>query len=128
MTRSLHLAACLLAAALAACDGWGGCTLNIVPGVVVEVRDGVTGQFLTTTPRGVVRQGTFVDSLEVSGFTDDVPPRVATLAGADERAGIYVVQIEADGYLPWDTTGVRVTEDDCHVRTVHFTADLNPLP
>jgi hypothetical protein len=127
MTPPLHLAASLLAAALAACDD-GGCTLNIVPGVVVEVRDGVTSQFLTTTPRGVARQGTFVDSLEVSEFTDDVPPRVATLTGADERAGIYVVQIEADGYLPWDTTGVRVTEDDCHVRTVRFTADLEPVP
>jgi hypothetical protein len=48
--------------------------------------------------------------------------------GAQERAGRYVVQIEADGYLPWDTVGVRVGEDDCHVRTATFTAALDSAP
>jgi hypothetical protein len=61
-------------------------------------------------------------------FTADVPPRVITLAGAHERAGIYSVQLEAVGYEPWDTAGVRVTEDECHVRTARFTAALEPAP
>jgi hypothetical protein len=119
---------CLAGLPLAACDISEACTLNIVPGVEVEVRDRITGQFLTTPPRGVVREGTYQDSLKVSGFTEDVPPRVRTLMGAQERAGRYVVQIEADGYLPWDTVGVRVGEDDCHVRTATFTAALDSAP
>jgi hypothetical protein len=49
-----------------------------------------------------------------------------TLAGADERGGIYSVHLEADGYQPWDTAGVRVTEGDCHVSTGRFTAEMNP--
>lgn len=123
----MRVAFCVLSLPVLGCDV-GACTLNIVPAVEVDVKDGVTSEFLTTTPRGVVREGTFEDSLEVSGYTTDVPPRVRTLIGADERPGRYVVQIEADGYLPWDTAGVRVSEDDCHVRTATFTAALDPAP
>jgi hypothetical protein len=119
---------CCAGLPLAACDIGETCTLNIVPGVEVLVRDRTTDQFLTTTPRGVVREGTFQDSLEVSGFTEDVPPRVRTLMGAEERTGRYVVHIEAEAYLPWDTVGVRVGRDDCHVHTARFTAFLDPLP
>jgi hypothetical protein len=118
---------CCAGLPLAACDIAEGCTLNIAAGVEVEVRDRTTDQFLTTPPRGVVREGTFQDSLEVSGFTEDVPPRVRTLIGAEERTGRYVVHIEAEGYLPWDTVGVRVGRDDCHVQTARFTAALSPL-
>jgi hypothetical protein len=119
---------CLSGVPLAACHITEGCTLNIVAGVEVEVRDRTTDQFLTTPPRGVVREGSFQDSLEVSSITEDVPPRVRMLMGAEERAGRYVVHIEAEGYLPWDTVGVRVGRDDCHVRTARFTAALDPLP
>ena len=35
------------------------CTLNIEPGVEVELRDRPTDEYLTVTPRGVVREGTF---------------------------------------------------------------------
>lgn len=121
------LAACALIAPLSGCDA-GACTLNIEPGVEIAVRDGVSGEYLTVSPRGVVREGTYEDSLEVSGFTDDVPPRVRTLMGAQERPGRYVVQIAADGYLPWDTAGVRVNEGDCHVQTARFSAELEPGP
>ena len=123
----LDLPLCLALLTLAACDISEGCTLNIAAGVEVEVHDRTTEQFLTTPPHGVVREGTFQDSLEVSGVTEDVPPRVRTLSGAEERTGRYVVHIEAEGYLPWDTVGVRVGRDDCHVHTAEFTAALSPL-
>jgi hypothetical protein len=64
--------ACL--SALTGCDIGGICTLSIEPGVEVEVRDRVTQDFIASTPRGVVREGAFQDSLEVSGFTTDAPP------------------------------------------------------
>lgn len=128
MAPRSQLAAGLFCAALAGREPDEGCTLVLVPGIAVEVRDRITNEFLATTPRGVVVEGASVDSLVVSGFSDHVPPRVTTFHGARERAGRYVVRIEADGYAPWDTAGIRVTEDDCHVRTVRFTAELEPLP
>lgn len=112
----------------AACSEPGACLLNILPAVEVEVRDRVSSELLTTTPRGVVREGAFQDSLRVGGTTFENPPRVVTLIGADERTGRYVVQVVADGYQAWDTTGVQVTADECHVRTARFTAALDPVP
>ena len=123
MKYSLML--CLLAATLAACDSWGGCSLSVEPGIRVEVRDGTTNEFLTATPRGVARAGTFEDSLEVSGLSADVPPRVAELQGW-VRAGRYAVHLAADGYQSWDTAGVRVSEGDCGVLTTSFTTALQP--
>ena len=121
----LRFAAGALLPALMGCEP---CTLSIEPGVEVEVRDRVTQDFIAATPRGVAREGAFQDSLEVSGFTTDAPPRVTRLMGAQERPGRYVVQVEADGYLPWDTAGVRVEEGECSVRTARFTAALEPAP
>ncbi|MDQ3223163.1 MAG: hypothetical protein M3Q75_06800, partial [Gemmatimonadota bacterium] len=88
----------------------------------------VTNDFLTTTPRGVVREATFQDSLRIGSTTFENPPRVVSLVGADERTGRYVVQVKADGYQPWDTAGIQVTADACHVQTVRFTAALEPAP
>jgi hypothetical protein len=104
---------------LAGCD-MGACTLNIVSGVAVEVRDRVTNEYLTVTPRGVAREGIYQDSLRAG--------EPSSLSGADERPGRYVVQVAADGYLPWDTAGVQVREGGCHVRTATFTAALMPVP
>jgi hypothetical protein len=116
---------CVALLTLAGCmENGGTCTLSVEPAVEVEVRDGATQEFLATTPRGIAQEGTYQDSLQVWTMTADVPPRVATLAGASERAGTYSVHLEADGYQPWDTAGVRVTEGDCHVRTVRFTAEM----
>lgn len=126
MKASLLL--CLLAAPLTACqDPEVGCTLNILPAVEVEVRDAVSGEHLAVTPRGIARDGAFQDSLRVGSTTLSIPPLVVTMVGADERAGTYLVQLEAEGYQPWDTSGVVVTGDECHVRTVSFAADLEPV-
>jgi hypothetical protein len=76
----------------------------------------------------VAREGGFEDSLRVSNRTIDDPPRVLTMIGADERAGTYVVQVEAEGYQPWDTSGIRAVRDGCHVQTVTLTAALDPAP
>ena len=118
---------CLLAVPLAACQDPGACTQNIVPAIEVEVRDAVSGTHLSVTPRGVARDGGFEDSLRVGSTTFEDPPLVVTMIGADERAGTYLVQLEAEGYQAWDTSGVRVTRDECHVRTASFTAELEPV-
>lgn len=118
----------LVVLSLPGCDVGTTCTLNIVPAVEVEVRDRVTNEYLTVTPRGVASEGNYADSLRDGGQTLDVPPRTISLIGADERPGRYVVRIAADGYEPWDTAGVQALEDDCHVRTARFTSALQPVP
>lgn len=120
-----RIAGCLVAAPLlGACQL---CTLSIDPAVEVEVRDRTTNQFLFVTPRGLVREGAYQDSLTVNSVTTDVPPRVRSLTAAGERPGTYSAHLEADGYQPWDTARVRAGEGGCHVQTVRFTAALNPV-
>jgi hypothetical protein len=118
----------LIVHTIGGCMGPGICTLSVEPGIAIQVRDRTTSGFLSTAPRGVVREGTFQDSLRVGGVTADVPPLVTMLIGADERGGRYTAHLEADGYQPWDTAGIRVTEGECHVRTVSFTAAMEPVP
>lgn len=112
---------------LTGCDIGGGCTLSVEPGIRVTVLDRATGQSMTPVPRGVAREGTFQDSLEASGFTADVPPRVATMDGW-VPVGRYTVHLAADGYEAWDTAGVQVEEGDCGLVTASFTAALQPVP
>ena len=106
---------CLTLLPLAACEDPGfACSADVRPAVEVEVRDAVSGEHLSVTPRGVAREGLFQDSLRVGSTTLSIPPLVVTMVGADERAGTYLVQLEAEGYQAWDTSSVRVTRDECH--------------
>jgi hypothetical protein len=122
----LEATVCLVAGTLSACQDPGACTADIRPAVEVEVRDAVGGEHLSVTPRGVARDGTFEDSLRVGSTTLSIPPLVVSMVGADERAGTYLVWLEAEGYQAWDTSGIQVFRDECHVQTVRFTAALDP--
>ncbi len=113
----------IVASAIGGCGGM--CPTVAGSGIQVEVRDRQTGAYLATVPRGVVREGTYQDSLRVAA---DLPAGVTMLIGAFDRPGRYVVQIEADGYLPWDTAGVDVDEGDCGVGTASFIAALEAVP
>jgi hypothetical protein len=125
---SWNVALLLGAPFAAACSEPVSCLQNVEPAVEVEVRDRITGDFLSTTARGLVREGSFEDSLRIAATTLELPPRVVSLIAAEERTGRYVVLVEADGYQGWDTVGVQVTRDECHVRTARFTAALDPAP
>jgi hypothetical protein len=125
--RVFHSLLFLLAPALgtATLSGCEGCPTIAGSGIQVEVRDRQTGAYLATTPRGVAWEGTYQDSLRAPG---NLPPEVTSLIGAVDRPGRYVVEIEADGYQPWDTAGVQVGEDHCGVGTASFTAALLAAP
>jgi hypothetical protein len=118
----------LVSAMLGACSEPVLCTDDIRPAVEVTIVDRVTQDYLAVLPRGVVREGTFEDSLEIHSTTAEVPARVVSMIAAPERIGIYAVHIEADGYQPWDTAAVTVGRDECHVRTATFTASLDRVP
>src|SRR5262245_25348558 len=105
-------------------DQQGICTTEMRRAIEVEVRDAASNEYIAGVTRGVVRDGSFVDSLRVVGEIGGDPALSTILGGADERPGIYAVSLEADGWESWDTTGVVVASDACHVRTVSFTAKL----
>jgi hypothetical protein len=101
------------------------CTANIVPGVVVEIRDAFDGTPLAASARGVAREGSFVDSLRPHGSLGN--GTLVSRAAADERAGSYTVTVEHAGYLTWQR-GARVRANECHVETVTLTAYLIATP
>jgi hypothetical protein len=124
-SHTLALSASLVTISLlGACSDPGLCTADVLPAVAVQVRDASTDSFIAGLVRGIVTDGAFEDSLEVIGSLEPSVP--TTLGGADERPGTYAVHLEGAGYDAWDTAGVRVTRDDCHVRTASFTARLTP--
>jgi hypothetical protein len=122
------LSSLLITLSLARCSEPAACTADIRPAVAVTVQDAQTQDYLGVEPRGVARDGNYQDSLRVWSTTLTLPPQVVSLAAADERRGVYTVELEADGYEPWDTAGVLVSSDECHVRTATFTAFLQPVP
>ena len=98
------------------------CTLEARAAIGVLVRDSVSGTAPDTAGAVVlVVDGVYRDTAEF--------PQYSTQAGtlyylARERAGRYTVRVEQPGYQPWERTGVRVTRDECHVRTVELIALL----
>lgn len=69
---------------------------------------------------GLARDGSFVDTLEVYELSEGT----LDFYGAYERAGRYDITISKPGYQTWQRTNIRVSEDECHVRTVRLDALL----
>lgn len=92
------------------------CTALYAYGLNVTVLDATTDDPLPVTPMGIARDGQYRDTMEVMGNH---------LMGAGERAGNYDITVTAPGYVPWDTTGIVVTADECHVHGVSLTASLH---
>jgi hypothetical protein len=94
-------------------------------GLIVEVRDSVTGEPAAVGARLVARDGAYADTSKQlpDPYTDPL-----VLHAAGERAGWYDVSVKKAGYSDWRRTPVRVTKDDCHVRTVRLAARLQPAP
>jgi len=119
--RATTLPLLILSMVLAGCSEWGGCTLSVEPGVLVEIRDAAEGTPIAATASGTVTDGSYEESLRLYDGS-------LTRAGADERAGTYRVQVVHPGYVPWEQTDVRVRDRGCHVDTVTLRADLQRAP
>jgi len=120
---------CAILATLSGCTIFSGpqvCPASINPGIVVEVRDARTGSFIALGARGVVREGTYVDSLKPYAFSSSDPSSVTSLQAALGRAGTYSVEVEHDGYQRWTISGIRVQKQTCGIRTVRLRASLVP--
>jgi hypothetical protein len=110
----------VLSAGAAACDRFTGseCTLDLRPALAVEVRDSVTSAAAGQGARLIATDGVYADTAQFEG------PFGGPYRLADERAGTYTVTVEQEGYRLWSRSGIRVTRDECHVRTVSLTARL----
>jgi hypothetical protein len=126
--RVVSFVACIAAGvvALTACSDQGICTEDVRPAVEVEIREAGTEQFLAGLARGILRDGTFEDSLRIFGVQGSDPAEVTSLAGADERTGTYELHVVALGYASFDTAGIVVGFDGCHVETAKLTIRLEP--
>ena len=98
------------------------CTDEFVYGLHVTVQDSVTGAPAASGAQLIARDGAYADTVTVPPAAED--PDNWVLQAAGERPGVYTVTVRKAGFLAWERTGVVVTADDCHVRTVELTARL----
>jgi len=104
-----------------------GCTADARPGVVLAVEDARTGAPLSGYALWLRREapGAAPAALPVDSAMVTAPPP-APWAGALEQPGRYALRVAKAGYRAWDSTGIVVTSDACHVRTVHLRVRLRP--
>lgn len=100
------------------------CDYLLRPAVSVEVTDARSGNTLVDHAVGVVRDGTFSDSLRLCSVFGASTAR----CGAYERIGTYDVDVQHSGYQSWAARGVQVSKGTCHVNTVTLKAALLPAP
>lgn len=93
------------------------CTEEALAAVNVHLIDPRTDAHLRGPATVEVRDGEFAESAAGD---------LGIVSLAFERAGTYAVRVRAAGFAPWDTAGVRVTEDECHVRPVRLDVRLRP--
>jgi hypothetical protein len=88
------------------------CTTEYVSGLVLEVREAGTG---APAAQGAVATVTDGDYVEVAAGPVSGDPNAVFIAAAGERPGTYAIQVVREGYITWDTAGVVVEADICHV-------------
>jgi hypothetical protein len=101
------------------------CTEQFVFGLQLEVREADVGAPAAQGAVATVTDGGYVEV--VAGPLSGRPDALFLLA-AGERAGTYDIEVTRDGFEAWDTTGVVVEEDICHVLTEQVPVFLTRLP
>ncbi|MGD8320233.1 MAG: carboxypeptidase-like regulatory domain-containing protein [Gemmatimonadota bacterium] len=97
------------------------CTDEARPGIVLQVVDPISAAPILTGVTVTFQDGDYTET-----YTSASAPS-GTFSGAYERPGTYVVAAAKDGFETWIRTGVEVTADQCHVKTVQLQAVLQPL-
>jgi hypothetical protein len=122
----MGVVAVVLALGLAACSENEPlaviCTEQLVFGLSLEVRDAATGDPIAHDATASIRDGAWSEEVRAYNPGD---PNALYLVGAAERRGLYAITVAKPGYAAWDTTGIRVVGDECHVQTVTLKVDMN---
>ena len=103
----------------------GTCHTGYPPGIRIDVVDAGSGR---SVPQSANPTGFAISGGGREPMTEVAPsPERTVLEGAHGRAGVYDVEITAEGYDTWRTSGISVEVDNCgHARTVEMTARLLP--
>lgn len=120
-SASWRVALLTVAAATSACTGVlsPNCTDVAKAAIAVDILDSATGETAVAGARAIAVEGEYADT----AFSDHVAT-VGPYLLAFERPGTYTLTVEKPGYQPWSRSGIRVTDDRCHVRSVRVTALL----
>src|SRR5688500_4013415 len=100
------------------------CSAEARPGIAVAATDARSGAALGDFTVVLRPEGAGAGAPRDSSRAAPAPPGV--WYGASERAGRFTLRVTRTGYRPWDTAGVVVTRDVCHVRTVRLSVPLAP--
>jgi hypothetical protein len=126
--RAAIVGMCVALLAATACSNSGptgvACSQVYVYGISLKVQNAVTGARITDSTAVQIKDGGYVESYNYLGPADQPTSGVLSVAG--ERAGTYNISIRKDGFAPYDTAGIKVTRDVCHVHGVQVTANLQP--
>lgn len=101
------------------------CTAEYVSGLVLEVRERGGGG---PAAQGAVATVTDGEYVEVAAGPVSGHPDAVFIGAAGERPGTYAIQVTREGFVPWDTTGVVVEADICHVIPTHVRVELSQPP
>ncbi len=103
------------------------CTDNIESGLWFELFDKETGERLHCDATITIEDGDYIEELidcmggsSAAGDGDFI----IGVGAAPERAGIYNVTIEKEGYQNWYSSNIEVSEGICHVNQVQIQAYL----
>jgi hypothetical protein len=97
------------------------CPANLPPPILVEVRDGLTGQPAAQGASGWIKKGNDTSPLYLAGSGDPL------VLASDGGAGTYDVVVQKVSYTTWIRSGVFVAGGRCGVqRSVVLKADLQP--
>lgn len=101
-------------------DSPGGtnCTEEARAGLMVLVKDAISGVELTEGVTVTATDGSYVE--ELTNF----PEFSNEFTGAYERAGTYVLTVTKEGYVTHTSEPIVVGEDECHVIGEHVTVEI----
>lgn len=94
--------------------------------IVVQVSDAITGAPLGAGARGVISDGSYVDSLRPQN--PDASGRAPALVAGAGRPGTYDVTVFHTGYQSWQATDVVVGTNGCGLAGRILHANLEPRP
>ncbi len=100
------------------------CTLQLEPGIRIQVLDAATGAAISCGSRAVIAAEGYsevVDNPRPGATSCD---DTALLEGAHELPGTYSVTVSRTGYFDWTMSGVLVGSGACHVITVTLQANM----
>jgi len=94
------------------------CTAIALPAISVNVFDFETGNYVGCDTKAIITSDDLSYTEEVNHSVTTGCTNQESISLANAREGVYNVEITKDGYKKWTQAGLKVTRDQCHVRTI----------